>query len=274
MLPRVIDVHLHLSEGRNDALVPFAQENGLSYTRDELLEMMRKHSVQSGLLLSPPLNRKTCLPNEAIINLCKKCDGLLSPVITVEPTANEVKAAVKLAEVNKGEVKGFKIRLGYVKGSANSPVYDPLYDYAESRNLPVLFHTGDTAFSNGDLAQSHPLTIDPVANKREELPIIICHFGNPWFDDVAEMIYKHPNVYADTSGLITPSEYAEKYSDWVAKKISEAIYFAGSADKVLFGTDYPVSKYSDSLDLIRKLEVDERDKEKILCRNAERIFRL
>ena len=273
-MPRVIDVHVHLSENREDALVPFAQRNGLSYTRDELLGTMRSHSVQQGLLLSPPLNRKICLPNEAIIKLCKKCEGLLAPVITVEPTAKEVKAAVRLAEGNRREVKAFKVRLGYVRASADSRVFDPLYDYAESKRLPVLFHTGDTAFSTGNLALSHPLTLDALANKREDVPIVLCHFGNPWFDDVAELIYKHPNVYADTSGLITPSDYPEKYSDWVAKKISEAVYFAGNADKILFGTDYPVSRHSDSLDLIRKLDVDERDKEKILSGNARRVFHL
>ena len=64
----------------------------------------------------------------------------------------EVKAAIKLAEENKSEVKAFKIRLRYVNASAESPVYDRLYDYAESAKLPALFHTGDTAFSNGDPA--------------------------------------------------------------------------------------------------------------------------
>lgn len=272
-MPRVIDAHIHLSENRDDALVQFAQRNGLSYTLEELLRTMKKHDVKQGLLLSPPLNKKTCLPNETIIRITKKSDGLLSPVITVEPTAKEVKTAVKLSEANK-EVKAFKVRLGYVNVRADSPVFGPLYDYAESKRLPVLFHTGDTAFSTGDLLLSHPLTLDGLANKREELKIVLCHFGNPWFDDVAELIYKHPNVYADTSGLITPSDYSEKYADWVAKKISEAVYFVGSTDKILFGTDYPVSRHSESLDLIQRLDVDDRDKKKILSVNAMRVFHL
>jgi predicted TIM-barrel fold metal-dependent hydrolase len=96
---------------------------------------------------------------------------MLEPVITVEPTAKEVKAAVQLAEENGKMVKAFKVRLGYVKASAESPVFDILYDYAESEGLPVLFHTGDTAFSTGDLARSHPLTLDGLANRREELVI-------------------------------------------------------------------------------------------------------
>jgi uncharacterized protein len=196
-------------------------------------------------------------------------------VITVEPTTREVKAAIELANENKGAMKAFKVRLGYVKASAESPVFSALYDYAESNRLPVLFHTGDTAFSTGDLARAHPLTLDSLANKREELTIILCHFGNPWFADTAELIYKHPNVYADISGLATGGgSYAEKYSDWLTKKISEAIYFAGDAEKVLFGTDYPVTKHSDALALVKKLDVDERDKEKILSQNAQRVFNL
>src|SRR5437016_881510 len=184
---------------------------------------MERYGIMRGLLLSPPLQGATSLPNDKIITLCTRSDGRLAPVITVEPTAKDVKAALKLAEENKKEVKAFKIRLGYVKASAQSPVFNGLYDYAESERLPVLFHTGDTAFSTGDLSRSHPLTLDGLANKREGLTMILCHFGNPWFADVAELIYKHPNVYTDISGLITGNKgYAEKYVEWLAKKISEA----------------------------------------------------
>jgi uncharacterized protein len=273
-LQPIIDVHVHLSERLEDALVRFAQLNGLRYNLDELLTTMRMYGVQHGLLLSPPLKGSVPLPNEEVIGLCAKSGGLLAPVITVEPTEKEVNASIQLADENRKEVKAFKIRLGYVNGSAESPVFNRLYDYAESQKLPVLFHTGDTAFSNGDLASSHPLSLDRLANKREELTIVLCHFGNPWFDDVAELIYKHPNVYTDISGLTTgEGGYADKYLEWLARKISEAIYYAGGAEKVMFGTDYPVMKHSDALTLVKRLKVDKRDKEKILCHNAKRVFR-
>jgi predicted TIM-barrel fold metal-dependent hydrolase len=273
-LQEIIDAHVHLSERRDDALNRFARKNGLRYTLNELLGSMRRHKIAHGLLLSPPMQGSHPLPNDDVIRLCRRSGGMLAPVITVEPTVKEVKAVVKLTEENRKEVKAFKVRLGYVKASAESPVFDNLYQYAESERLPVLFHTGDTAFSTGDLARSHPLTLDGLANKREDLMIVLCHFGNPWFEDVAELIYKHPNVYADISGLITGGAYAEKYAEWLAKKISEAIYFAAGAEKIIFGTDYPVTKHSETLALVRRLEVDERDKEKILWRNAERVFGL
>lgn len=249
--------------------------NGLSYTSDELLAAMRKNKIRCGLLLSPPLLRGGIVPNVDIVDSCQKSSGMLAPVITVEPTATEVSHSLALAEKISRILKGFKVRLGYVKASVDSAVFEPLYDYAESQRIPVLFHTGDTAFSTGDLSGSHPLALDRLANRREELRIVLCHFGNPWFEDAAELIYKHPNVYADTSGLITGERgYAAKYSDWLETKISEAIYFAGGADKVIFGTDYPVTKHSDALRLVRKLRVSQGDKERILWRNAERLFHL
>jgi predicted TIM-barrel fold metal-dependent hydrolase len=274
-LQKIIDAHVHLSGRKDDNLIRFAKMNGLGYTLDSLLADMRTNGVEQGLLLSPPLQDGGPLPNEEVMKLCKKSQGMLAPMVTVEPTAREAKAAISFAEANRKDVKGFKIRLGYVKAFADSSVFNVLYDYAESEDLPVLFHTGDTASDTGDLTKSHPLTLDALANKREELTIVLCHFGNPWFEDAAELIYKHPKVYADISGLTTGGgAYAEKFAEWLARKISEAIYFIGGPEKVIFGTDYPVTSYPDALDLVRRLEVDEGDKEMILWRNAKRVFGL
>jgi uncharacterized protein len=119
------------------------------------------------------------------------------------------------------------------------------------------------------------LTLDRLANEREELTMVICHFGNPWFEDVAELIYKHPKVYTDMSGLTTGGGgYAKKFEGWLARKVSEAIHYAGGAEKVIFGTDYPVTRYSDALALVKMLDVSESDRERILWRNAKELFRL
>lgn len=274
-MQKVIDAHIHLSESKSDALRSYAEDNGLRYNLAELLGLMQKYGVEHGLLLSPPMKSWAPIPNEEIISLCRRSGGRLSPLVTVEPSGKEVTAAIKLAEKNRRDVKGFKIRLGYIRASADSPVFDGVYDYAEAEGLPVLFHTGDTASSTGDLSLSHPLTLDHLANKRKELTMVLCHFGNPWFEDVAELIYKHQNVYADISGLTTGGgAYAQKFAQWLAMKISEAIYFAGGAEKVIFGTDYPVTKHSDALNLVKLMQVSEADKDRILWRNASEVFKL
>src|SRR5258708_20812796 len=146
-LQKIIDAHVHLSERGDDALIRFARMKGLRYTMGKLLGTMGEHKIVRGLLLSPPLQGSKPLPNDEVIALCEKSDGMLVPVITVEPTAKEVKAAVELAEKNKKQVKAFKTSLGYVKEPAEDPVFNRLYDYAEPENSTVLSLTGDTAYS-------------------------------------------------------------------------------------------------------------------------------
>jgi len=270
----LIDTHLHCSEHPDDLLLNFAKFNGLEYTLAELLDLMEKFGIECGLLLSPPLKHGSIVPNEQIIELCKKSHDKLFPIVTAEPSEKEMATAVKLAKRNEGFVKGFKVRLGYLEVFPDDPIFAPMFDYAESQNLPVLFHTGDTATSSGSLKHSHPLNIDALANKREALKIVICHFGNPWISDVGELIYKHPNVFADFSGLVAGegAKYSEKYIESLSSKISEAIYFAGGAEKVFFGTDYPVETFASGLKLMRKLQIDEEDKQKIARTNAMRVF--
>ena len=235
---------------------------------------MGKYEIERGLLLSPPLKQGSIVPNQRIIELCDKSHEKLFPIVTAEPSEQEVAAVVQLAKKNEGFVKGFKVRLGYLEIFPDDPVFAPMFDYAEAQNLPVLFHTGDTATSSGSLKHSHPLNIDALANKREALKIVICHFGNPWISDVGELIYKHPNVFTDFSGLVAGegAKYSEKYIESLTNKISEAIYFAGGADKVFFGTDYPVETFPAGLKLLRKLQIDEEDKQKIARTNAMKVF--
>jgi predicted TIM-barrel fold metal-dependent hydrolase len=273
-MPVTIDAHVHLSENPQDQLIPYATLNGLRYDLEELLGLMESNAISRGLLLSPPLRGGIPLPNEKVLELCRRSEGVLSPIFTVEPNAQDVGRAVELAR-RSSEVRGFKVRLGYLRVFADDGVLDPLYSYAEAEDLPVMFHTGDTATPNGSLEHAHPLTIDRLANVRPGLRIVICHFGNPWIQDVADLVYKHPNVYADISGLVVGgSKYLEGYMDSLADQLTRAIYYAGGAEKVVFGTDYPVSTPKLSLELVRRLRVDEADRSAILSGNAKRVFNL
>jgi hypothetical protein len=274
-VPGIIDAHAHLSERKDDRLIAYANRNGLGYDLEELLQLMKLNGVGCGLLLSSIGGRGVPLPNEEVLELCVRSRGRLLPVVTVEPHPKKVRNAVQLARRNDGLVKAFKVMLGYGKSRAGDPVFNPLYDYAESAGLPVMFHTGDTADARGSLMHAHPLTLDALANERGELKIVACHFGNPWINDVAELIYKHPNVYADVSGLVVGgSKYIKQYTDWLAERLSQAMYFAGGADKVIFGSDYPVTHPSRAISLVEKLEIDTRDRKRILSENARKVFRL
>ena len=272
-MARILDCHIHCSESKDDILIHYARINRLKYTLSELLQMMNENDVVNGLLLSPPLKTGRVLPNEQVIKLCEKSHDKLFPIITVEPSKSSVDHCVKLAKKNKGYVKGFKILLGYFSKYPYDLVYSKVYDYAEQQDLPVLFHTGDTATSTASLAHADPMGLDILANKRQEMKIIACHFGNPWLRETAEVLYKHQNVYADISGLFTiGAKYSNQYLEALSRALVESIYFIGNADKIIFGTDYPVERHPDAINFVQKLKINASDIEDIFSNNARRVF--
>jgi predicted TIM-barrel fold metal-dependent hydrolase len=289
-MQKIIDVHVHCSDSdEEDALLSYARFNELKYDLCELLALMRENGVEQGLLLSPPMRDGTPLPNERVLELCERSSRALLPVFTVEPGRDSVADCLRLARRNRDALRGFKIRLGYVEVYAYDELFDPLYEYAESEGLPVMFHTGDTATRDGSLLHSHPITLDRLANRRKNLKVVACHFGNPWIMDVAELVYKHENIFADISGLFTgtskntsPGEkgvaeslyyYSDRFIDGLARRVSEAIYFVGGVDKVLFGTDYPVETFTSAISFARKLDLrSDSDYNKLFYDNAKKLF--
>lgn len=272
---RILDTHIHCSTYRDDSLIPYARLNKLNYSLDGLLALMETHGVEAGLLLSPPLKKGGTVPNKHILNLCERSNDKLFPVLTVQPSSKSVAETIEVAKRNRGYVKAFKIMLGYAEVYPDDAIFHDLYDYAESQELPVMFHTGDMV-EKGSLSYAHPLNLDRLASRRDDMKMIACHFGNPWIMETAELLYLHPNVFADISGLITgaSSAYSKQYRDYLAKRLSEAVYYMGNAEKVLFGTDYPVESYRSGLALARSMKIRSGDLRKILHDNAARVFSL
>lgn len=272
---KAFDCHLHLSEHAGDALRRYARLNGLAYTLDELLAQLEENGFVGGLLLSPPLEDGGAVPNTHILELSDRSGGVLSPGLTVEPDPRWVEECLKLFSENRGLVKAFKIRLGYVRVSPLHPVFSKVYEAAEENGVPVLFHTGDTATPSASLSHAHPLLLDELASSRPTLKVVLCHFGNPWIMDAAEVAYKNPNVYVDISGLFTGGgAYRDKYLGWLAQRVSEAIYYMGGAHRVLFGSDYPVEALGEALGFARSLKVSAEDLERMLWANPKEVFSL
>jgi predicted TIM-barrel fold metal-dependent hydrolase len=77
----------------------------------------------------------------------------------------------------------------------------PLWEYAQTHQLPVLLHTGTTFISQAPLECTLPRHLDPVACRYPELRMILAHLGHPYEGECIAVIRKHPHVYADLSAL-------------------------------------------------------------------------
>lgn len=270
---RIFDAHIHLSEFADDILKGYASSNGLKYNLRELILLMRNCGMVGGLLLSSRRKDGKLVSNHHILKLSARTGGMLKPIITVEPDARHVKESLELAE-KTSDVRGFKIMLGYHNAKPDSRLFEPVYTYCLDHDLPVMFHTGDTAVSSGRLLNAHPLLLDDLSTRLPDLKVVICHMGNPWIKDASEVVYKNPNVYADISGLFSGTgPYMERYLKGLLSELNAAIYYVGSADKFIFGTDYPVEHPRDAVKFVSRLEIRKKDLKRVFYENAERLFR-
>ncbi|MFT8321029.1 MAG: TatD family hydrolase [Bacillus sp. (in: firmicutes)] len=176
-------------------------------------------------------------------------------------------------EIQKDNVVGIKIYLGYYPFYAYDEVYEPVYKLAEKYRLPVVFHTGDTYSERGLLKYSHPLTIDEVAVKHRNINFMMAHFGDPWTLTGAEIIYKNSNVYADLSGLIvgTKKELDKAQEGIFLNHLKHALVFSDSYDKLLFGTDWPLAPLEDYKNFVKNL-IPAKYHEDVFYQTALKIF--
>lgn len=148
---------------------------------------------------------------------------------------------------------GFKLYPGYYHMPISDPAYFPIFELAEELDLPVAVHTGDTANTAGRLRFSHPLTVDDAAAMFPRVNFVMCHFGNPWAMEAAEVCKNKPNVYADLSGLAVGTPDAEdfysRYGGYV-RHLTTWLEYLDSYDKVMWGTDWPLVNLERYIELI------------------------
>ena len=271
-----VDVHLHLSRWWRD-LPRTAYRPDLDFAVPGLLAEMDRAGIDRGLVLQlfeAPSSAEGLAEGRS---LAGASGGRLHPVATVDPTAGE--AVVHETIENWGrepDLVAIKLYPGYRAFYPHDPRLDPVYEYARRRRLPVMIHQGDTLDGIGLVKYARPIEVDEVAGRYRDLSFVLCHFGNPWVEEAAEIVYKNPNVHADTSGLLAhPSApYFGRMVERARRRLYNAIVTVGSPDRILYGSDWPLEELTVAVDLVRGLDLPAEDLDAILGGNARRLFRL
>ena len=123
---------------------------------------------------------------------------------------------------------------------------------------------------------ARPLEVDEIAVRYRDVRFVLCHLGNPWISETAEIVYKNPNVYTDTSGLLGhPSlRYFDRMFEQTQHELERLLLTVGDVDRILFGSDWPLQSLEIAVRLISELPIGEIEKERILSDNANELFRL
>ena len=250
---------------------------GSRYSSAGLLREMDAAGIGWGVFLCPRLAPSLEEGLENVSSVARSSAGRLLPTGTVDPTQGEAQVthAIELWSRNEPRLRGIKLYPGYLPFDVTDSRLEPVYGWAERQKVPVWVHQGDTADPDGLIKFARPIFLDEVAVRWRSVRFVLCHVGNPWMEEAAEVVYKNENVYTDTSGLLNP--FAERYDGQVRRmrtRLLHAILAVGDAGKVLYGSDWPISSIADGVGLVEGLDLPRPDKERILGGNARELLGL
>jgi len=138
----------------------------------------------------------------------------------------------------------------------------PIYDRAAALGLPALFHLGIVArepnqhLKDVSMARMRPVFLDRIARRLPSLNLIGAHYGNPWYEEAAELARMHPNVFFDLTGSSLKKkkpEYFDELMWWGKDQQYGRMGNNHPYQKLLFGTDVGVEMMEDTLTDYRKL---------------------
>lgn len=247
----IIDCHTHIGINKH-----------INASVEDLLISMDKAEIDQALVYAAPI---AGIENEDLVKAISKHRNRLHPVFACGPYIGPIHI-LDIAK-NEGAV-GIKFYTGYDH-------YEPydVYRHIEhlsDLNIPMIFHMGDTLKSvkSARLRYAQPLVIDDIASDYPEITFVIAHMGYPWHIDTAAVCHKNDNVYTDISGFVYGS-FKDSEIELFNKTITDFVNITESYDKLLFGTDFPISNQLSYINSINKfMDVN------ILTNNVRKVFRL
>lgn len=232
----------------------------LNCTLEDLHEQMNTHKISRSIIIaSPPY-----ITNDFVLESAKKNNRLI-PIVNIPRPIPKLEEKIKSYKLRGA--KGLKIHAAMSGLNPNSSHHKNILKIAEQLNLPVIIHTGalDIKPLYSEPEHGHAEYFETILETISS-PIILAHM-NIHFPEVAiHLVRKFDHVYTDTS--------------WQDEKtIAKAIKKCG-AQKVLFGTDWPIIGGNIEVGIKRILQLKEKslitntDCEKVFYTNAKNIFKI
>ena len=196
--------------------------------------------------------------NRFIATKAENSGGILTGLGTLHPDSADIKGDV--TEILKLGLKGVKLHPDIQGFKLDDYRCLKIYELCEENGLPMLIHTGDKRYD-----YSNPNRMLPILDTYKNLTVIGAHLGG-WsiWESAVDYYREYPNFYVDCSS----SFY------YLKPETAKSIIRKYTAEKVLFGTDYPMWQQSKEIEYFLSLSLDETEISSILNMNAKKIFGL
>lgn len=261
----VIDAHCHIypekiAERALDSVGKFYGETAAcGGTVADLLRRGTEAGIDRFVVQSVATSpRQVASINSFIACEVEKSNGQLIGFGTLHPDSPDI--AGDLAQLRSMGLRGVKLHPDIQDFKIDDYRCLKIYELCEQEGLPILMHTGDIRY---DL--SNPNRLLPVLRIYTGLTVIGAHFGG-WsvWEQACEALCGLPNLYVDCSSSLS----------YIPAETARRIIRRYGADRVLFGTDYPLHDPVSEMHLLDALELEDGEYRQILSENVTRLLHL
>ena len=228
---------------------------------DDLFSHINENKIDHSVIIAHP----PYIPNHFVIQLANNHKNII-PFVNIP--YNKAGAAELFEHYIDLGAKGLKIHAASDGGEVMSDHYLSLLEIANKHSLPVIIHTG--------CIHIKPVYKEPEMGHAEKFQVwfqdfpnikfVLAHMNYHFPETVIELMKEHANLYTDTS--------------WQPKEVIANTVKEVGADRIMFGTDWPIIGNNISVCLERIIQardeklISEEDAEKILGLNAKSFFGL
>jgi len=257
----IIDFHAHVypdqiaDKAVNNVSKFYSIESSHDGTAETLLKIGKHGHIDRFVVHSvaqKPEQVRTI--NEYIASLCKANQdsfyGFGTLHIDMQNPTEEIEHIITLG------LKGIKLHPDCQRFNIDDDRMLKIFSILNNR-LPVLIHAGDYRYD-----YSHPSRIANVIDCFPKLTVIAAHFGGWSLFDLALEYLEHRFCYLDVSSSIM----------YLGNRRSEELIRAYGAERLLFGSDYPMWDPAVELERFLSLNISASEKDMILSGNALRIL--
>jgi predicted TIM-barrel fold metal-dependent hydrolase len=243
----IYDMHGHMGEGAA-IFFPRGDTDDMITTMDECGVRMLVFS-HHGALTSPDIG------NRLSIEAVRRYPERLRAYCVANPNYPElIEADLVTFEEHSDVYVGFKFLSDYHGIALTNERYQPVWEYANQRELLVLAHTW------GGSALDGPDVVRQVAELYPRVKLLLGHSCHGAWDEAVQLAHDFSNIYLELTAVFDDRGVLEKF-----------VHEAGS-DCMFFGTDLPWFDPHQAIGALLSADITDNDRHNICHRNAEKLL--
>ena len=250
--------------------MPEAMKNGV--TMEDYLRKMDRANIERSLLIAVragdlAMKGSFEIPYAKVAHWCNEHPDRFSGLAGVDPYRGMQGLRDLEQAVREFGFVGAHVYPHWFKLAPNEALYYPYYAKCCELDIPIMMQVGQNLIYQKEVrlpSVARPILLDQIAIDFPDLRLLGIHIGVPWTDEMIAMAWKHANVY------IGIDAYAPKYLP------PNLVHYMNSygADKVLFGTDWPVIDPERAVNEMKAHNFKPEVYVKIMRETALKVFKL